>query len=261
MTWEKQTFRQLYCRLRREQDDPSRQVGWEDRLQQFVAFEVLAGVGNLCDSQRLSVLDVGCGLGEFYGYLRGLGFAGDYTGIDLVPELVQTARSRYPGVTFVTADILDPGLALEPHDYVVASGLFDYRTPDSPERLPRMVRRLFDLCRRGLAWTMLNVALPDRDDLYCAPPGELLALCETLTPWFVVRGDYDPHALTYYVYKRDHFVDEGLRRLIGRLFLEPETRTQVADDPLGWAAEYGVTLQQLNVLLPLLDVPPSRRHG
>jgi SAM-dependent methyltransferase len=248
-------LRQVYRRLLREQDDPSRQVGWMDRLQQLVAFEVLAGVGDLCGPGAPSVLDVGCGLGDFLRYLRGRGFAGRYTGVDLVPELVEAARSYHPRVTFIVADILDTELALEPHDYVVASGLFDYRTPDSAERLPRTVRRLFDLCRRGLAWNVLNVALADRDDLYRVPPGDLLALCEGLTPWFLVRGDYDAHAFNFYLYKRDHFVDDGLLCLVGRLFLDADARAQVAADPLRWAAEYGLTLQQLNVLLPLLDDP------
>lgn len=245
----------IYRRLLHQQDDPSRQVGWMDRLQQLVAFEVLAEVGDLCGPVTPSVLDVGCGLGDFYGYLRGRSFAGRYTGLDSMPELIEAARARHPGIPFISADVLDPDLALESHDYVVASGLFDYRTPDSAERLPRTVRRLFDLCRRGLAWNVLNVVPPGRDDLYRTPPGELFALCEALTPWFLVRGDYDAHALTFYVYKREHFASEGLLRLVGRLFLNPEARAQIADDPLRWADEYGLTLQQINVLLPLLDGP------
>jgi SAM-dependent methyltransferase len=251
----------IYRRLLHEQDDPSRQVGWMDRLQQFVTFEVLAEVGDLCGPGTPSVLDVGCGLGDFYGYLRGRNFVGRYTGVDLVPELIEAARARHPGAHFIAADVLNPDLALESHDYVVASGLFDYRTPDSAKRLPRTVERLFDLCHRGLAWNALNVAQPDRDDLYRAPPGELLALCEGLTPWFVVRGDYDAYALTFYLYKREHFVSERLLRLVGRLFLDPEARAQVVTDPLHWAAEYGVTLQQLNVLLPLLQKQTSGRQG
>lgn len=262
-------LRQMYRGLLRGQEDPSRQVGWVDRLQQYLAFEALAGVGDLCGPNKPSLLDVGCGLGDFWGYLYGRGFAGHYTGLDLVPELIEAARARYPverdtsspgeldahspDATWIVADILDPDLVLEAYDYVVASGLFDYRTPDSAERLPRTVRRLFDLCRRGLAWNVLNVVPADRDDLYRAPPGNLLALCEALTPWFLVRGDYDPHALTFYLYKREHFVDKGLQQLIGRLFLDADARAQVLADPLRWAADYGLTLQQINVLSPLLQ--------
>jgi len=260
-------LRDGYLRLLHGQDDPSRQVGWMDPLQQFVAFEVLAAVGNLYGSPAPSILDVGCGLGDFLSYLRTHSFIGRYTGVDLLPELIEIARTRRLGgdetsviaASFIAGDILDPDLVLTPHDYVVASGLFDYCTPDSAERLPRVVHRLFDLCRRGLAWNVLNVAPGARDDLYRAPPGELLALCEELTPWFVVRGDYDPHALTFYLYKRDHYVDEGLLQLVGRLFLDADARAGVAADPLHWAEEYGLSLQQLNLVLPLLPADSTGR--
>jgi SAM-dependent methyltransferase len=254
-------LRDGYRRLLGQQADPSRQVGWTDRLQQLLWFEMLAAVGNLCAPEGPSVLDVGCGLGDFLDYLRRLGFVGLYTGVDLVPEFVETARTRYvksqhefgPDVSFVVGDILDPELVLEPHDYVLASGLFDYRTPDIAERLPRTVRRLFDLCRRGVAWNMLNVAPDGRRDLYRAPPSELLALCDELTPWFIIRGDYDPHAFTFYLYKRDHFVDEALYQLVGRLYLDADARAQLLADPVRWATEYGLTLQQLNLLWPILQ--------
>lgn len=250
-------LRARYRRLLHDQDDASRQVGWMDRLQQCVAFEMLAAVGDLCGLTAPSVLDVGCGLGDFLDYLRQRGFAGRYTGVDLVPELIEAARVRHDdqasAVSFIVADILDPDLSLKAQDYVIASGLFDYRTPDSAARLPRTVRRLYDLCHRGVAWNVLGVAPPDREDLYAAPPGELLALCEALTPWFVVRGDYAPHALTFYLYRREHFEDDGLRRLVGRLFLDADARAQIVADPLRWANEFGLTLQQINVLLPLLE--------
>jgi hypothetical protein len=87
----------------------------------------------------------------------------------------------------------------------------------------------------------------------------LLELCEELTPWFVVRGDYDPHALTFYLYKRDHYVDEGLLHLVGRLFLDADARAQVIAEPLRWAEEYGLSLQQLNILLPLLSADSTGR--
>jgi SAM-dependent methyltransferase len=248
-----------YRRLLHEQSDPSRQVGWIDPLQQHLAFEILAGLGDLGGSSGTSVLDIGCGLGGFLVFLRTQGFVGRYTGIDRLPEFIERARSRYPGsedssseVSFFVADILDADLALEPHDYVVASGLFDYRTPDSAKRLPRTVRQLFALCRRGVAFSLLNVAPSDREDLYRASPVELLKLCETLTPWFIVRGDYDPYALTFYLYKRDHFVTKGLMQLAGRLFLDTELRAQVLANPSHWAGQYGLTLQQLNLLMPLL---------
>ena len=43
-----------------------------------------------------SIVDIGCGYGDLFGYLRSIGWHGEYVGIDIVPELIEEARRRYP---------------------------------------------------------------------------------------------------------------------------------------------------------------------
>lgn len=231
------------------QTDAVHRVGWRDRLQQSTYFAALVEIGARDDS---SVLDVGCGQGDLYAFLDAQGFRGRYTGVDLSPELIASARERFPTARFVLGDVLES--ALDAHDYVLASGLFDYRTSDSPVRLRATLRRMFALARLGLAWNMFAVAPPGRPDLYHEPLGDLLAYCDELTPFFSLRRDYDPSHLTFYLYQRDFFMTEGLVRLIGRLYLEPALRADVKRDPARFVLEYGVTLQQLNVVAGLLEV-------
>jgi SAM-dependent methyltransferase len=53
----------------------------------------------------LEVADVGCAAGEFLFYLKTLYPDAVYTGIDVLEELLQTARARVPGCRFVQADL------------------------------------------------------------------------------------------------------------------------------------------------------------
>lgn len=230
------------------QPDAVHRVGWRDRLQQSTYFAALVQVGLRDDS---SVLDVGCGQGDLYAFLGARGFHGQYTGVDLSPELIASARERFPATCFFLGDVLES--ALDAHDYVLASGLFDYRTSDSPVRLRATLRRMFALARQGLAWNMFAVAPPGRSDLYHEPLGDLLAFCDELTPHFALRRDYDPSHLTVYLYQRDFFMTDGLVRLIGRLYLEPALRADVKRDPARFVQEYGITFQQLNVIAGLLE--------
>ena len=50
-----------------------------------------------------SVADVGCGVGHFSGFLRGLGF--DVVGFDGRPGNVEEARRRYPDIEFNVVDV------------------------------------------------------------------------------------------------------------------------------------------------------------
>jgi len=230
------------------QADAVHRGGWRDRLQQSTYFAALVEIG-VRDAS--SVLDVGCGQGDLYAFLGARGFGGRYTGLDLSPELIASARERFPAANFILGDVLDADLA--PHDFVLASGLFDYRTSDSPARLRATLRRMFDLARLGAAWNMFAIAPPGRSDLYHEPLGDLLAFCDELTPHFSLRRDYDPAHFTVYLYQREFFMTDGLVRLIGRLFVEPALRADVKQNPARYAQEYEITFQQLNVIAGLLE--------
>jgi SAM-dependent methyltransferase len=230
------------------QADAVHRAGWHDRLQQSTYLAALVEIGVRDDS---SILDVGCGQGDLYGFLGASGYSVQYTGVDLSPEMITSARERFPAADFILGDVLETDLDM--HDFVLASGLFDYRTSDSPMRLRATLRRMLALARLGVAWNMFAVALPGRPDLYHEPLGNLLAFCDELTPHFTLRRDYDPSHFTVYLYKRDSFMTDGLVRLIGRLYLEPALRADVRQHPARYAQEYEITFKQLNVIAALLE--------
>src|SRR3990172_7567757 len=72
-------------------DLPENQVGWRSRRNQELRFKALMGIGDL---QGLRVLDLGCGLGCLYGFLKASGWNGRYSGIDLLGPMVSKARRR-----------------------------------------------------------------------------------------------------------------------------------------------------------------------
>ena len=230
------------------QPEPVNRVGWHSRLQQLTYLTALVEIGV---GANHSILDVGCGQGDLYGLLAARGFDGQYTGVDLSPELVASACKHFPAASFVLGDVLE--VELDEHDFVLASGLFDYRTSDSLTRLRTTLRRMFRLARLGLAWNMFAEAPPERLDLYHEPLADLLTFCEELAPHLTLRRDYDPGHLTIYLYQREFFMNDKLVELIGRLTLEPELRADVMRNPTHYAKEYALTFQQLNLIAAFLE--------
>ncbi|GAB4435517.1 MAG: class I SAM-dependent methyltransferase [Anaerolineae bacterium] len=236
----------VYRRLAGQPDD-ARRVGWPARWVQWLAFEMLVGIADL---RGADVLDVGCGLGDLYAFLAARGGVGAYRGVDLAPDLVAAAQARHPGASFAVVDILVSDL--EPADYVLASALFDARTPNSPAVLRAVLRRLFALARCGLAW---NIFLePTAPDQYSEPLGTLTAFCAGLTPYLTVRTDYNLNHATFYLYRHGAFHTPQSRALAGRLYLEPALRRRLAQEPAAVAAEYGLSLRALSFLLGAADV-------
>ena len=174
-----------------------RALGWQSRGTQVQRFEVLADIGPLSQTR---VLDVGCGLGDLYGYLCARDIWVTYTGYDLVPEMVERARRRYPEARFVVRDVLQ-GLGDEPFDYILCSGAFNIDFGDNLPAIQRLLHEMYDACTRGVAINFLSIADPRHDPIFCLyDPHAMQAFCQTFCPRVQVRQDYLPNDFTLYLY-------------------------------------------------------------
>lgn len=188
---------QFYTDLVERHGIDPRSLNWGSRASQERRFSVLSEIGLRSGE---SVLDVGCGLGDFHGWLRQSGIEVDYRGVDLTPKMIEVARSRFPEVSFDVADVLEADLA--PADYVVASGIFYLRKHEPFEFMKTMLARLFALCRKGVAVNTLS-AWADRQEAgeFFADPLRTVEFCRTLTPWVVLRHDYHPADFTVALFR------------------------------------------------------------
>jgi len=149
---------------------------WSSREVQETRFRMLAGIGIASGD---TVLDVGCGFADLYDWLAGQGIQVSYTGLDLSPDLLKEARRRHPALPLVGGEIF----ALHPEpsfDWVVLSGALNWPMRDGLEYVRRVVRHMFGLCRRGVAFNLLDarhVSGFGRFGLQCFDPDEIVAYC------------------------------------------------------------------------------------
>jgi SAM-dependent methyltransferase len=189
----------LYSQLVREHGNDIRTLGWGSRESQARRFAVLSEIGGM---RGASVLDVGCGLGDFYGWMRRKKLRVRYTGVDITPGMVEKARKRFPRGRFHVCDVLDTSYPLIVHDYVLSSGIFTHRVASAFDFLAAMVRRMFDLSKHGVAFNCLSGWAREREaGEFHADPLKVVSFCRKLTPWVVLRHDYHPRDFTIYLYK------------------------------------------------------------
>ena len=172
-------------------------LNWGSRASQEMRFAVLAEVGDLVGS---SLLDVGCGLGDFYDWQRRAGLGVNYQGVDLTPEIIRVAKGRFPEVDFRVGNVLEEEIGT--FDYVIASGIFYLRQSEPFEFMQRMIARLFESSRMGLAFNSLSAWCNGREaGEFYADPAQTLDFCRTLTPWVALRHDYHPRDFTIFLWR------------------------------------------------------------
>lgn len=197
-----------YTSRHREFGYDPRALGWGKNGRQHVRFAALCGVS---PERRGSVLDVGCGFGDLYGYLKGAGWEGRYVGVDIVPTLLDEARRQYPGADVRLCDILHEEVG-EEFDYVVSSGIFNARLRDEPQEgyIAAMLRRMLGLSRSGVAADFLSTRVDfQREEAYHASPAGTLELGMGLSRRAVLRHDYLPYEFCIYLYRQSAVTGES----------------------------------------------------
>lgn len=187
-----------------------RGVDWEGsdkaRLRHEAMLRLIAPQ-EISGRRAISLLDVGCGYGALLEFLTAHGFTNvDYTGVDLVDDMVAHANRQLTGATFVQGDILEMDLADGSYDYVIANGVFTQKLMASDAEmhafLSRMVEKLFALCRKGVAFNVMTKFVDfESFENYYRHPGEMADLASRLTRRFVIDHSYPLYEYTVRLYK------------------------------------------------------------
>lgn len=113
---------ETYEALARKHRDGFGALAYSIPESQSCRFEAVARMMKLVeDGQGLSVLDVGCGLGDFSSFIRGKMRINRYVGVDVVPEMLEVASRRYPHEEFRPGTVFD---VRESFDVVVGISIF-----------------------------------------------------------------------------------------------------------------------------------------
>ena len=149
-----------------------------------------------------SVLDIGCGLADFYRFIKPTGRPVEYTGYDLVPDYVEACRRAHPEASFAVRNIFAEGID-GIFDTVVMSQVFNnrYAHSDNVAVLHTALRLAFEHSRCSVSVDMMSsdVDFQNRDLFYYSPE-EMFRFAKTLTRRVVLRHDYRPFEFSLQLY-------------------------------------------------------------
>ena len=179
-------------------EDDCARVDTSARSQRW-RFRMFAAAAGHLDGR--SVLDVGCGVGDFYAYVRATAPTATYRGIDISPAMVARSRERFPDADFDVVDLLE-GPPSRDWDFVAAFGVFNVRLPGADALLPRLLRRQFETARVAAHVSLLTSQFRGFDEHALHwNARDVLDLALSITPYVAVRHDYLPHDFSVTLYR------------------------------------------------------------
>jgi SAM-dependent methyltransferase len=193
---------EYYTACVREHGETARGVDWSSEASQALRFDKLLEL--VRGETGFSLLDWGCGYAALLDHLRARGLDCRYTGFDLSEEMVARARARHPEARFT-----DREEELAPHDFVVASGVFNVKLAVPEEEWRAYVLGVLTAidgrAERGFAFNMLSLySHPEkrRRSLYYADPREVFDHCKRrFSPRVALLHDYPLFEFTVLVRK------------------------------------------------------------
>lgn len=149
-----------------------------------------------------TVLDLGCGLGDYYQYLLDNKFDIDYTGYDINPQLIQIARKRFPLAKFETKDITTEDFP--DFDYIVSSSCFNLplREQDNYEFIGEILATCYRHANIGVSidFNSCYVDFLSKEGFHYQPE-KIFSMAKKVTKRVALRHDYPLFEFNIYLYK------------------------------------------------------------
>lgn len=143
-------------------------VHWDSKESQQKRFEQFLKIGDL---NGKSILDVGCGLGDFFVFLKKNGIDCKCTGFDIVPGLLDIAKENYPDANYRLVNLALTPLK-EKFDYVFASGIFAF---GDLVFFKKMMKQIFNASKNASA---INIFLTKESNFFCLPSKIVVPYCK-----------------------------------------------------------------------------------
>lgn len=177
--------------------DSAKAMGWSSHFNQQIRFDVF---NYLVPLDNQTILDVGCGDGSFFHYLKDQSIVHQYTGIDLSAKMVQRAQERYPGINIRKKDFFEETRSF---DVVVCSGALSMvPETDGMKFLYSAIDHLFSLANGHLLFNLLTSYHESKSKLFQRyNPAEILELCFKMTPYVTLNHSYLPNDFTIHMIK------------------------------------------------------------
>ncbi len=154
-------------------------VHWNSKFTQYKRFEVITS--NIKKIKNCSLVDVGCGFGEYYNYLEINNLAPKgYIGIDSVGKMVDISKKRFSDKIFLKKDVLKDDLITA--DYYVCSGAMNTMNYSQCEAF---IEKCFNYSKKGFIFNFLKGLTFNN-----ITKGDILTLCKKLCRNIQIKEGY-----------------------------------------------------------------------
>ena len=166
-------------------------VHWNSKYTQYKRFEIITKLIKK-EIKGSSLVDIGCGFGEYYNYLENNHKIPDkFIGIDCEIDMIDISKKRFPNLKFYTKNALFDELLVA--DYYICSGAMNILTINEVEIF---IARCFKYSKKGFVFNFLKNLTFNHIKQY-----EIIDICKKYTKRIIIEEDYLENDFTIFMVK------------------------------------------------------------
>lgn len=180
-----------------EAETDARALGWDTRESMQTRF---AAAAEMYDFSDATVLDVGCGFGDFYEFLKQRGEQpAEYVGVDISETILDTAQDRNadPRTSFEKRNIFIEPFEDRTFDIAVEFGVLNYNFENvsNEEYVRAYMRQTYESCEAILVNCLSDYREGDwewEEFVYYYSPEKVFGYAQELTRDATLKHDFEP---------------------------------------------------------------------
>lgn len=183
-----------------------------DRVTQHLRFERIVKPFKGILSDEVSLHDFGCGSCDLHEYLNQQNLPHEYSGTEIVQEMVDYARLRFPKVKISNQDVFEQPYENKFDIVVFSGGLYlpgNISKNEWGEFVNKIILKMFEMCKIGISFNLLSTYCTyQNDDLYYLDPKEAFDFCNKELSRFVILDQaYPLYEWTITVFKKEYILE------------------------------------------------------
>ena len=133
------------------------------------------------ESNQFTLHDVGCGVCDFYSYIKKNYSNIIYSGTDIIENMREMALTKHKNIDYKVRNILDAEIN-EKYDYIILSGVFNLpgeaTLKDWEQFVYSMVDKMYAMCNKKVIFNCLSSqATYYNSKMYYVNPEEMMKYC------------------------------------------------------------------------------------
>ena len=196
---------QFFEELINQKNNEHSKVGWSSESHAKRLNKII----EIGDLNNRSVLDIGCGLGAFYEFLKSKNITTDYYGYDVSDKMIEAIKLSYPEIKekIHLHDILTDETELN-YDYIVSIGSINLFLDEKTNygMVLKMLDKMYQHSKIGFAFSMTSALSRKKNkDTFYYDHKIIINHISTYCNNFKIDHSYLPHDFTVFGYKNDFY--------------------------------------------------------